>query len=144
MAMKFFTEEIKPYVPSIKGATVSISMRRGQVTFSKEASDMMGIQTGQTYISIGYDEDTKTLGFKVNTKKDIGMAEVEDLTGPATKATVNAIYIGSLLEKIPAIPTDGSHKFQVIKGEDKEIYIRVCVKNSISVIVFSHSVSSGI
>lgn len=118
MAMKFFTDDIKPYVPSIKGAKVSISMRRGQVSFSKEASDLMKLETGKTFLAIGYDEDAKILGFKVSSEKGQGMAEVEDLMVYATKATVHVIYAGSTLEKIPSIPTDGSHKFQITKGED--------------------------
>jgi hypothetical protein len=118
MVMKFFTEDIKPYVPSIKGAKVSISMRRGQVSFSDEASKLMGLETGKTFLAIGYDEDTKILGFKVSSAKGQGMAEVEDLMVYATKTRVHVIYAGSTLEKISAIPTDGSHKFQITKREE--------------------------
>ena len=78
----------------------------------------MGLETGKTFLAIAYDEDTKTLGFKVFSSKGQGMAEVEDLMVYATKTSVNVIYAGSILEKIPAIPTDGSHKFQIRKGED--------------------------
>ena len=123
MGFEFFTEEIKPYVPSLKGATISLSMRRGQISFSKEASDLLRLKTAKTYISIGYDKENNLLGFKVFSKKEPGTAVVEELKVYATGTSVDVIYAFSTFDKIPAIPRDGSYKFLIKEGEDGVFYV---------------------
>ncbi|BAH76686.1 hypothetical protein [Solidesulfovibrio magneticus] len=117
MGFEFFTDEIKPAIGPITGPTVSISMRRGQVSFSAAASTLMKLKTGKTFIAIGYDKDNNLLGFKVASKKEQGMAPVEELKVYATGTSVDVIYAFSTLDKIPAIPRDGSYKYLVSEGE---------------------------
>jgi hypothetical protein len=123
MAMKFFSEEIKPYVSSIKGPTISLSMRRGQISFSTEASELLKLKTDKSYIAIGYDEENNLLGFKVLSKKEPGTALVEELKVYAIKQSVNVIYAFSLLDKISDIPRDGSYKYLIQEGEGDVFYV---------------------
>ncbi len=117
MAFKFFEEEITPYIPSLKGPTISLSMRRGQVSFSKEASTLLKLKTGQTYLTIAYDDVEDLLGFKVYNTKQPGSALVQDLQVYATGTSVNVIYAFSIFEKIPTIPKDGSYKYSIKEGD---------------------------
>jgi len=117
MAWEFYKEEIVPYVPSIKGPTISLSMRRGQISFSKEASKLLNLKTGKSYILIGYEEENNLLGFKVLEKKEQGAVLVEELKVYAVKGSVDIIYAFSAMDKIPGIPRDGSYKYGIQEGE---------------------------
>ena len=123
MAWEFFKEEIKPYVASITGPTISLSMRRGQISFSKEASKLLKIQANKTYLAIGYEDEGKLLGFKVLDKKEPGSVLVEELKVYAIDGTVDVIYAFSALDKIPAIPRDGSYKYLIQEGEGGIFFI---------------------
>lgn len=123
MAWEFFKEKIVPYVPSIKGPTISLSMRRGQISFSKEASKLLSLKTGKSYVSIGYEEEKKLLGFKILEKEEQGAVLVEELKVHAIKQSVDAIYAFSALDKIPDIPRDGSYKYGIQEGEDGIFFV---------------------
>lgn len=117
MSWEFFKDDIKPYVPSLKGPTISLSMRRGQISFSKEASELMQLKAGKSYVAIGYEHEKNLLGFKVLSKKEKGSAPVEELKVYAIDTTVDVIYAFSALDKIESIPRDGSYKYLVEKGD---------------------------
>jgi len=123
MAWAFFKEEIEPYVTSITGPTISLSMRRGQISFSKQASELMKIQANKSYLAIGYEEEGKLLGFKVLDQKEPGSALVEELMVYAIEQTVDVIYAFSALDKIPGIPRDGSYKYLIQEGENGIFFV---------------------
>ena len=104
MAMKFFNEKLVPTIVKIEGASVSISYRRSQVTFSKEAVELIKLEPGKSFIEVGYDEDAKSVAFKVSTTAGENKAKVETFHVHAKNLDVPVIYIASYLEEIPGIP----------------------------------------
>lgn len=125
MAMKFFSEKLVPTIAKIEGASVSISYRRSQVTFSKEAAEMMKLQPGKSFIEVGYDDEAKMVAFKVSTKAGESKAKVENLHVHATNVEVPVIYIASYLEKITGIPKGLSSRYPLHSSEEGYFFINL-------------------
>ena len=104
MAMKFFNEKLVPTIAKIEGPSVSISYRRSQVAFSKEAATWMELKLEKSFIEVGYDEEAGQVAFKVSYKSGDAKAKVETLHVQATDVDVPVIYIASYLEEISGIP----------------------------------------
>ena len=119
MAMKFFKEELAPYVSSIKGPAVSISMRRGQVAFNAEAVKMMKLAGNKKlFIEVGYDDEEKMLGFKVEEKNpNKNRAEVIKGKMAANDGQSYSIFIGSILASTGMIPDKGAFKYELAEYE---------------------------
>ncbi|WP_043640675.1 hypothetical protein [Desulfovibrio sp. TomC] len=122
MAMKFFNEKLVPTIVKIEGASVSISYRRSQVTFSKEAVELMKLEPGKSFIEVGYDEDAKRVAFKVSTKPGESKAKVETFHVHAKNIDVPVIYIASYLEEIPGIPRGLACRYPLHSSEEGYFY----------------------
>jgi len=111
MAMNFFKEKLFSNAPQ-KGPLISIAVRRSQVSFSKEAAELMKLEVGKSFVEIGYDDEGKQMGFKVFNEASENRAEVKNLHVKAKKEVdVPVIYIGSYLKEIPEIPRDTSARY---------------------------------
>ena len=123
MAMNFFKDKLIPTFGSVEGPSVSISVRRSQVSFSKDAVETMKLQAGKSFIEIGYDDEAKEMAFKVQTKAADNRAEVQNLHVQATNVDVPVIYIGSYLKEIPEISRKSSVRYQLHTSEDGYFFI---------------------
>ncbi len=120
MGMKFYVEKLAPYVSSITGPAVSISMRRGQVAFNAQAVELMKLGGNKKlFIEVGYDEDDKILGFKVEEKNPKeNRAEVVKEKMPTNEGYTYSIFIGSILVATKMIPESGAYKYAIHSGKD--------------------------
>ena len=117
MAVVFFHEPIVATKPKVEGPSVSISFRRGLVSFSKEASEMMGLEVGKSHIEIGYDDETMQLVFVVSTEAAEYKAKVENLYVTATDANVSVIHISSLLDLIKGVSKETACRYPLHSGD---------------------------
>ena len=125
MAMKFFEEKLVSTIGKIEGPSVSISPRRSQVVFSKEAATMMELKIGKSFIEVGYDDEAGQVAFKVSTKAGDAKAKVEALHVQATDVDVPVIYIASYLEKMTKIPSGKACRYPLHKSDEGYFFINL-------------------
>lgn len=119
MAVVFFHEPIIATKPKVEGPSVSISFRRGQVSFSEEAAKMMGFEIGKTFIEVGFDDETKQLVFVVSKESAPYKAKVENFLVQARKVNVPVIYIWSALNSISGVSTETAQRYPLYSGDGR-------------------------
>lgn len=123
MGMVIFQDEIVPHVGKIKGATISISPGRGQISFSKEATELMALEPGKKFIELGYDAASKHLCFIVTDVKKKNTADIDSLKVSKNQVSYNLIHVASVLKKLSEIPSEGSFKYQISKHDEGYFYV---------------------
>lgn len=134
--MQFYTGKLVPSktLQKIKGPGVSISFSRSQVTFNKEASDLMGLVEKETFVLVGFDSDKMQVGFKVSKEKTESNAVVEKKVVKIPKAPEYMfIKVASVLEVIKEIPRKGVHKYPLHKSDAEYFYINISEGNMVPV-----------
>lgn len=117
MAFEFFQGKMIPTKPKVLGPSVSISFRRGQVTFSDDASKMMGLVADESYVEVGFDHETNQLAFRVSTEAAEHKAKVENFLVKAKKINVPVIYIWSALDLIKGVSKETACRYPLHSGE---------------------------
>ncbi|MEA4822247.1 MAG: hypothetical protein VB122_08505 [Erysipelotrichales bacterium] len=123
MAFEFFKGKMIPTKPKVLGPSVSISFRRGQVTFSDDASKMMGLVVDESYVEVGFDHETYQLAFRVSTEAAEHKAKVENFLVKAKKINVPVIYIWSALDLIKGVSKEAACRYPLY-AEDGLFYIK--------------------
>lgn len=128
MAMNFYNEELVPSasMQKIQGPAVSISFRRSQITFTKEASELMNLVEKESFILVGFDDEAKQVGFQVvkEPTKSTAVVEKKIVNIPAAPEYM-FIKVASVLESIPDIPRDAVCKYPLYDSNKGYFYINL-------------------
>lgn len=128
MGMNFYTGKLVPStsIQKMQGPVVSISFRRSQITFTKEATELMNLVEKKTFILVGFDDEAKQVGFQVLKDHTESTAIVEKAI-VRTKAAPEYMFIkvASVLESIPDIPRDAVCKYPLYDSNKGYFYINL-------------------
>lgn len=126
--MVFYTGKLIPSktVQKIQGPGVSISFSRSQITFNKEASDLMGLVENKTFVLVGFNNAEKQVGFQVSKERTESSAVVQKKVVKIPAAPEYMfIKVASVLEEYKEIPRKGVYKYPLHKSEEGYCYINI-------------------
>lgn len=123
MTMEMFNEKLVEKRENITGPSVSLSYRRTQATFSKEAAKLMNLSTESCYISFGFDKKANQLGFFVSNEPGSQKAQVKLLHVGATNVDCLYVNMASIFDKYPALQFEKAVVFPLHEHEKKYFYI---------------------
>ena len=123
MAMQFSKTPVAPSKVKVTGPNLTISPKRQKINFSAEASTLMGLVPGSTFIEIGFDDELKRMGMIVTTSQE-SFNSVVTKTNVAEEKSYNLIFVGEKLKESENVNTEKTMKYE-LKQENDFFYVEL-------------------